>query len=260
MNANEAELVTVVLHSEDGRILQYIKNLIPVTEADRMKAAARLRAEEKKAAALVKDTDALVEKAAHLPSTSEQKPAARPAPVPQQRAVPRAPAVMASVADPDAVVPARDAVVPARVVAAAKRRREQDAQFAAERRKKLEAEQREAAAKARKILSEYTIKDGKQVGRALMLDLIDRTPPGHQASNVDKALDEIMRRTLKKLQDHKDYPLTKWPEFPAFFERGFWLGANEAVTEFNNKPKPSSEPAPPQQAVACQNALLALWN
>jgi hypothetical protein len=118
MNANEAELVTVVSHSEDGRILQYIKNLIPVTEADRMKAAARLRAEEKKAAALVKDTDALVEKAAHLPSTPA--PAARP--VPQQRAAPRAPAVIAPAesAEVDAVVPARDAVVPARLVAAAR--------------------------------------------------------------------------------------------------------------------------------------------
>jgi hypothetical protein len=237
MNESQAELTTVISHLPDGRIHQFVKTPIRLAEAEQMRVKARLEAEEFRAKVVLQKTDAV------LASVEKAAPVARP--VPQQRAVPRAPAVMAPAAsDPvDAVVPARDALVPARVMA--------------ERRKKLEAEQRVAVAKAKELLSEYTIRDGKQVGRALMLDLIDRTPPGHQARNVDRALDEIMGRALKQLQDHKDYPLARWPEFSAFFERGFWLGANEAVAEYNNKPKlPAPAPVPRQaDASATQTSI-----
>jgi hypothetical protein len=242
MDPHTAELVTVVSHSEDGRILQYIKNLIPVTEADQMKAAARLRAEEKKAAALVRDTDALVEKAAHLPPP-EQKPTA-PAvarPEPQQRAVPRAPAARAP-----AEGAAADAIVPARVAAAAKRKQQEKPSLEARLRKLPDAERKAFLAKATKILAKHTIDDGKEVGRTAMKVLIDRTPPGHTASNVDKSLESFLRFGLKRLQDNAKYPLAKWPEFPAFFERGFWLGANEAVAEYNSKHKQSA-PCQPEQ-------------
>jgi hypothetical protein len=245
MDPHTAELVTVVSHSEDGRILQYIKNLIPVTEADQMKAAARLRAEEKKAAALVRDTEALVEKA-HAPApTSDRKPtapAARPAPVPQQRAAPRA----APIASPDDVVPVRDVLAPAR--GATKRKPQGKPDLVAEIRKLPEAERKAFLAKATKLLSNYTIADGKGFGQAAMKILIDRTPPGHKASNVDRSLESMVRFGIKRLQDNKQYPLAQWPEWPALFERGFWAGCNEAVAEYNDKPK---QPAPtPQQADA----------
>jgi hypothetical protein len=125
---------------------------------------------------------------------------------------------------------------------------------AAARLKKLPAAEREAfLAKARKILCEYTIEDGKRMGRVLMKDLIDRTPAGHKVSDVDKALDATMRLGLKRLQDHEGYSLTGLPEFPTLFERGFWLGANEAVAECNNKPK--QQPALPADAGATQPSV-----
>jgi hypothetical protein len=237
MNEATAELTTVVSYSEDGRIHQFIKNLIPVTEADRMKAAARLRAEEKKAAALLENTDAILEKA-HAPAPAEQNPApaARPAPVPQQRAVPRAPAV----ASPDDVVPARDALVPARVVAEAKRKR---AQLEAGRKK-----QAEVVAEAKALISAKTKEaatiSGKAIGRAVMKDLIERVPAGSMAANVDKSLDEIMGRSLQQLREHKWYPTVSYPEFGETFAKAYWIGAAEAVAEFNsqhlgNRPMPA---------------------
>src|SRR5262245_59269608 len=132
MNQGVAELTTVVSYTDDGRICQFIKNLIPVTEADRMKAAARLLSEEKKAALLLERIDTLLERA-HAPA-SVQKPAPAARPLPQQRAAPRA----APVADDDVVVPVRDVLVPARV--AAKRKRQEKPDLAAELRK-LDPEQ-----------------------------------------------------------------------------------------------------------------------
>jgi len=67
-----------------------------------------------------------------------------------------------------------------------------------------------------------------------MLDLLNRTPPGSKASNVDKALQVPMQSALTQFE--AKYPLVaKWDGFAAAFERGFWLGANDAVAEHNNR-------------------------
>jgi hypothetical protein len=240
MNANEAELVTVVAHTEDGRIFQYIKNLIPVTEADRMKAAARLRAEETKAAALVKDTDALVGKA-HAPSTSEQKPAPAARPVPQQRVAPRAPAVMAPAAsDPvDAVVPARDAVVPARVAAAAKRRKQQDVQLAADV-SQIKAALMEAKALISKKTVEAATYAGKEVGKAIMKKALDSipadAPPGARLSVDLKQLEARLWSALQQLREQKYYPTVNTREFCVAFAKAGVVAVREAIAEFGFTP------------------------
>jgi hypothetical protein len=239
MDPNTGELTTVIEHDASGRILRFVKEIVPLATVKSMKAKALLRAEEMKAAALVRDTDGIIEKAKSPPALVEQK-AARP--VPQQRVAPRAAPVASP--DDDAVVPARDTLVPARVVAAAKRKLQEKSNLADQIRKLPEAERKEFLVKARNALSKYTIEDGRHMGRVLMKDLIDRTPPGHKVVNVDKALDATMRLGLKRLQDDKRYALTEWPEFPPLFERGFWLGANEAVDEFNKLKQPAAAPQP----------------
>jgi hypothetical protein len=243
MNESQAELTTVISHLPDGRIHQFVKTPIRLAEAEQMRVKALLAAEEFKAKALLENTNAILEKAQTL-APSEQKPAPAARPVPQQRgervSIDTASATRAApIASPDddAVVPVRDAVVPARVVAEAKRKK---AQLAAERKK-----QAEVVAEAKALISAKTKEaatiSGKAVGRAVMKDLIDRIPPGHMAANVDKSLDEIMGRTLQQLRDQKWYPTVSWPEFGETFEKAFWVAANEAVTEFNTKPK--SQPA-----------------
>jgi hypothetical protein len=256
MDPNQAELTTVLEHDASGRILRFVKTVVTAAAAESMKAKALLRAEEMKAAALVRDTSALVERAHSNDASThhlEKTPvAARP--VPQQRAVPRAPAVTApaeSGAD-DAVVPVRDAVVRARVVAAAKRRKEQEARLAAARR---ETEARiDALRKTRNELqaivsakaTQVATVNGKEVGRVVMLDLLARIPPGHKASNVDNSLEAPMRSALEQLREQ--IPLAKWhAEFPAAFEKAFWIGVADAVAEFNKLNQPA---AAPQQADA----------
>jgi hypothetical protein len=235
MDPHQAELVTVVSHAEDGRILQYVKQLVPLTEADRMKAAARLRAEEKKAATLLKDTDGWLEKAhAPAPERKPAAPAARPAPQ-QQRTAPRAPAVMARAeGDPvDGVAPVRDVLAPARAVAKRKQ------QLAAARKKQAEVVAEAKALILAKTKEAATV-SGKAIGRAVMTNLIERVPPGHMAANVDKSLDEIMHRSLQHLRDQEWYPTVSYPEFGETFAKSFWVAANEAVTEYNDKPKPKT--------------------
>jgi hypothetical protein len=245
MNANEAELVTVVSHSEDGRILQYIKNLIPVTEADRMKAAARLRAEEKKASALVKDTDALVEKA-HAPATSEQKPAAAARPV---RALPR-----------PSVPPTPPIARPVTLTAHAEAKRKQ-AKIAAARKEfyadmaQLKADLAQARAdiaEGKALISKKTIEvatdAGKECGRRVMKKALDGipadTPPEATLSVNGKALQAAAEQMYKHLCAANYYWTVKSAEFAQTFAEAFMLGVREAAAEFESTPRQY----PPRQA------------
>src|SRR6266516_538505 len=60
MPLNMGELVTVVQHDPEGRIVQFIKTPIPLGEAEEMKAAALAENERKKDVALLRDTNALL--------------------------------------------------------------------------------------------------------------------------------------------------------------------------------------------------------
>jgi hypothetical protein len=218
MDAHQAELVTVISHTEDGRIREYIKNLIPVTEADRMKAAARLRAEEQKVAALVRDTDALLARA-HSPSTPEPAAAARLVPQ-QQRAAPHAAPTPA----------ARPVTLTAH--AEAKRRQAQLERIKTE----IEATRREAGAYA-----------GKEAGKAVMVATLGilraKVPPGTRGYIEGKQLGLSMQKTLKLL--HKRFPTVNKPEFNEAFADAFMLGVHEAVANFEANP-----PAPQVDAGA----------
>jgi hypothetical protein len=224
MNANEAELVTVIAYSEDGRISQFIKNLIPVTEADRMKAAARLRAEERKAAELVKDTDALVGKAAHLPP--EQKPTAPAAARPAQKTVPQRAVSRAPIAaaDEDVVATARDATIPARVVA---------------ERKKLEAARGELLSQAKALISKKTVEHatyaGKEIGTAVMKAALENipadAPPGTKLSVNLEWLDAMSWKALQRLRDIKYCATVHTREFLLAYAKAFVSGCREVIAE-----------------------------
>jgi hypothetical protein len=238
MNPNEAELVTITSHLPDGRIHQFVKTPIRLAEAEQMKVKARLEAEEFRAKTLLQSTDAVlasVEKPAPAPA-----PAARPAP--QQRAIPRAPAVMARAeGDPvDAVVPARDAVVPAHVVAADKKRKEKQEQLAALRREH-EAFKAEALAFFSKKTREIATYVGTGVGRAFMQKAIDSipadTPPTAKVSVDGTSIEAAMQSTYKQLVEAKYCPTVKTKQFAQTFVEAFMVGVRETAAKFESTPR-----------------------
>ena len=251
MDANTAELTTVLEHDASGRILRFVKTVVTAAAAESMKAKALLRAEELKAATLLKDTDGWLEKA-HAPAPSEQKPAPAARPVPQQRTAPRVAPVASH--DDDAVVPARDALVPARLVAEAKRKK---AQLAAER-KKLEAERAELLATAKAFISKRTKEIatyvGTGVGRAFMQKALDAipadTPPDAKLSVNVKPLEAAMQSTYKQLVEYKYCPTVTTAEFAKTFAEKFWLGVREAAADFESTPRHY----PPRQAADAGDA------
>jgi hypothetical protein len=246
---DQCELTTVISHLPDGRIHQFVKTPIRLAEAEQMRVKALVAAEEFKAKALLEHTGALLEKA-HAPresagdATSKLATASAARPVPQQRVAPRA----APAASPDDVVPARDAVVPARVVAAAaKKRKEQDAQLATLRR-----EHETFVAQAKTFISKRTREIatyvGTGVGRAFMQKALDSipadTPPTAKVSVDGKSLEAAMQSTYKQLVEYKYCPTVTTREFAQTFAEAFMLGVREAAAVFQSTPRHY----PPHQA------------
>jgi hypothetical protein len=245
MNEHQAELVTVLAHKEDGRIFQYIKNLIPVTEGERLKAAARVSAEEKKAAAMLQDANrfieklheprenathrALLEKACRPSAALAPAPQPSPPPQPQPQQASPSPAVRSH---RERSTELRDLV---RLAAAIRRDKAKDRAESLAWRTQYEAKRKEideiVAARAAEWAAAQTAINadysGREVGRAFMASLIAKTPSGCRVLNVDKTLDEPMRNALKQLQDQN--------EFAPAFEKAFWQGAHEAVEQFNQQ-------------------------
>jgi hypothetical protein len=60
------------------------------------------------------------------------------------------------------------------------------------------------------------------------------------ASNVDRSLDEIIGRSLQQLREQQYYPTVGRPEFGDTFAKAFWVGANEAVAEYNKLKQPAT--------------------
>jgi hypothetical protein len=224
MNANEAELTVVLEHDASGRILRFVKTVIPLAAAESMKAKAVLAREEMKVAALLQDTDAVLERA-HAPSTSEPAAAAVAAarPVPQQR-----------VARPPVSTRAPAASRPVTLTAHAEAKRREQAQLDAQRIKaEIEATRREVGAFA-----------GKEAGKAVMIQTLGilraTVPPGTKGYIEGKQIDLSMQETLQLL--HKRYPAVNTPEFNAAFAHAFTLGVHEAVAHFEANPAPAPAP------------------
>src|SRR5437764_2486881 len=66
MALNMAVLVTVVEHDCEGRIVRFVKTLIPLGDAEELKAAAALDNKRKRDKAVLRDTEALLASAKAL--------------------------------------------------------------------------------------------------------------------------------------------------------------------------------------------------
>src|SRR3954466_838213 len=90
---NMGELVTVVEHDSEGRILRFVKTPIPLGTAEEMKAAAFAENERKKDQAVLRDTKALVATAKSLRLAASTRVVDEPAleddPPPPASAAPR---------------------------------------------------------------------------------------------------------------------------------------------------------------------------
>jgi len=238
MNENQAELTTVLEHDASGRILRFVKTVVPLAVAESMKAKALLRAEELKAATLLQDADSIIEKAQAPAPASERKPTApaAPRPVTQQRAAPRA----AAISSPDDVVPVRDATVPARQVAKLKR-----AQLEVERIRATIAETKALMAEAKALISKKTIEAatyaGKECGRASMKAALARipasVPAGTRLEIEGKQFKAIICGAWQQLCDQKYCPTVHTHEFGQAFADAFAVGVQDAVAEFESTPR-----------------------
>jgi hypothetical protein len=90
MDGDFAELVEVIAHDASGRTKKFIKTKINYNEVLALRAQARLSAEEAKCAAMLKEADAVIQKAHDPQPTHAQlvekarRPSALPAPAPQR--------------------------------------------------------------------------------------------------------------------------------------------------------------------------------
>jgi hypothetical protein len=214
VDASQAELVTVISHTEDGRIFQYVKNLVPVTEGERLKAAARLRNEEREADKLLKNTRSLIEKAREPQAAPRQHPTVRH--VPQRSVIP---------------LPVRRPTIEEQQAANAKELaalQKQSAELQAEIIKLTAARAKEAASIAGQQFGRDVVRKLTEIGRASGPNATVRLGP-------DK-LRAAMHGALKELYDADyDSPSARQPEFAPAFAAAFHHGIAEAVAEFNQQ-------------------------
>jgi hypothetical protein len=233
MDGDFAELTEVIDHFADGRTRKFIKTRINRSDVVALRAQAHAKNERAACEELLKDTRRLIERA-NAPKPEPRtlappevglmpipRPAPAPAPQPKQPspspAVDRRSHAVRSSELRELALLARDLVALNRETRALRRR--DNAQL-------LAAHEAEQAA----VNADYA---GRLIGKAVMLALINQVPPGHRASNVDKAMDERCQVALSCLQQQQ-YRGSDRPDFAPAFAKAWWLGCHEAFEEFNN--------------------------
>jgi hypothetical protein len=245
MDANTAELTTVIEHDASGRIKKFIKHYVPLECVPGLKAVAQLRAEEDKAGELAKSVDHFLEKL-HEPRENKEhqaliekarKPSALPAPAPISAPAPQpspSPAVAGGLSHREPIeLP--DFV---RLLADMRKDQARDEAKNAAWQKRYEAKRKEideilAAREAAQaeVNADYV---GRMIGKAMMLRLIECTPSGGRVTNADEYLNWSMTDVLKQLRE-QHYQCSEHPDFEARFVEAWWLGCNEAIEQFNQE-------------------------
>jgi hypothetical protein len=173
MDPNSAELTTVLEHDASGRILRFVKTVVTAAAAESLKAKALLAAEEKKAAAILQDTDGWLAKAKSPGELATSTPAPAARPVPQQRAM--APVASRLQSEQNVQNVSRGGPVTLKANAEAKRRATQ-AQLEAKRIQATIAETKALMAEAKALISARATKAGTYAGAQTGRDVAKAVP------------------------------------------------------------------------------------
>jgi hypothetical protein len=238
MDGDFAELTEVIDHFADGRTRKFIKTRINRNDVVALRAQAHAKNERAACEELLKDTQRLIERARNPQPTHAQLSEKARKPSANQDHGPNLPAPAPG---PQPSAPAQPAVELrelTRLLAAIHRDRARDRASDKAWRERIAAQRKEMdeivtarAAAQTAVNADYS---GREVGRVFMATLIDKTPSGCKVLNVDKILDEPMRKALKQLQD-QNYDCSDRPEFAPAFEKAFWQGTHEAIDQFNRQ-------------------------
>jgi hypothetical protein len=232
MDQHTGELTVVIKHDDQGRILEFVKTMIPIGTANELKEAASAVNERKKDEALLQKANAVLAQARAANQAAAAK-AVKPAKTEKIAALPAPPVIQP--------------VTPKRKKEPAKEPKQNSVLD-------LLASKINDSVFVMSVMKECAARDGSQIAKTLiskMLEPHETSPAGTRADVRQHDLAELSRKILAQLREQKCFSVRS-PEAADTFCRAFVAGAQDEVNEFNSRKDPRMVAHFAEKARLCQ--------